>query len=76
MKQLYEQLLRDVQTRGAWEGGEYSRADVTDLHQQLDWQSASAREWEDKYTQLEKEFERLRSTAELEGSGALSGPKP
>ena len=66
MKQLYEQLLRDAQTRGTVEGGEYSRADVTDLRQQLDRQSASAREWEDKYTQLEKEFERLRSTAELE----------
>ena len=29
MKQLYEQLLRDVQTRGALEGGEYCRAGVS-----------------------------------------------
>ena len=32
----------------------------------MDQQNTSVREWEDKYTHLEKEFERLRISTELE----------
>ena len=39
--------------------------EVAELRQQLELQNSSVQEWEDKYTNLEREFEHLRSTTEL-----------
>ena len=66
MKQLYEQLLRDMQAEAVSGREEYSEDEVADLRQQLDRQNACVQEWEEKYTHLEKEFECLRSSTELE----------
>ena len=39
---------------------------VAELRQQLDLQTSSILEWEDRYTHLQRELERLQNTTELE----------